>query len=296
MAEAGDAAVVVGGAWVGAVFAGRYAAGQEANQAVVTAVGAQVVRGWGVSLIWDANILYGSPLMASKVPNPAEQSLYMDMLFGDPAHGLGLNVARYNIGGGDNPNAARCVRPQRGGLRPDTAIQGFLVGQEGIYDWSRDAAQRRMLHEAKLRGANIFEAFSNSAPWWMTVSGCVSGAEQAGQDNLRADAVPAFARYLARVAVHFHRAEGINFESVSPVNEPDGLWWVVGNNQEGSYASMPIQSALITALARDLAGSGMIVSADEANNFDNMTKALGEMDAATLAALGAGECSPVQRQ
>jgi O-glycosyl hydrolase len=263
-----------------------YAAGQEASQAVVTAAGAQVVRGWGVSLIWDANLLYGSPMVASKVPNPAEQSLYMDMLFGDPGRGLGLNVARYNIGGGDNPNAGRCVRPQRNGLRPEAVVQGFLVGQEGIYDWSRDAAQRRMLHEAKARGANIFEAFSNSAPWWMTVSGCVSGAEHAAEDNLRANAVPAFAQYLARVAAHFRRAEGMNFESVSPVNEPDGLWWVVGNNQEGSYASVPIQAALITALGRDLAGTGTIVSADEANNFDNMTQTLGQMDAPTLAALG----------
>jgi len=70
----------------------------------------------------------------------------------------------------------------------------------------------------------VFEAFSNSAPWWMTTSGCASGAERGGEDNLCADAVPAFAAYLAAVVGHFCRVEGIAFGSVSPLNEPDSAW------------------------------------------------------------------------
>ncbi|MEJ1976392.1 MAG: hypothetical protein WDN49_10115 [Acetobacteraceae bacterium] len=43
---------------------------------------------------------------------------------------------------------------------------------------------------------------------------------------MRADAVPAFAAYLATVAAAFPaRDEGIAFASVSPLNEPDGTWW-----------------------------------------------------------------------
>lgn len=257
------------------------------TSAMITTTAEQTLRGWGMSLAWEANVIYGSPLDSAQIQDPVEQSRYMDLLFGDPAlgSGLGLNVARYNIGGGDNPDRSRCTRspPE---VQPGAQMEGFLTGPDGGYDWSRDASQRRMLHEAQARGASVFEAFSNSAPWWMTVSGCASGAERSGEDNLQADAVPAFTSYLATVAEHFRRTEGIAFASISPVNEPDGTWWVLGNRQEGSSASLPIQEAVITTLARDVAGTGVMVSGTEANNLDAMTGCLAQMDAASLAALG----------
>jgi O-glycosyl hydrolase len=254
----------------------------------ITPTAAQTLRGWGMSLAWEANIVYGSPLLAARIQDPAEQKHYMDLLFADPklGPGLGLNVARYNIGGGDNPDRRRCVRPPKDGLLPEAQIEGFLTEPNGGYDWSRDASQRQMLHEAQARGATLFEAFSNSAPWWMTVSGCVSGAERSGEDNLRADAAPAFTAYLARVVEHFRSEEGIAFASVSPVNEPDGTWWVLGNRQEGSFASLRLQEAVITALGRDLAGTATLVSGTEANNMDVMNGYLAQMDARSLAALG----------
>lgn len=247
----------------------------------------QTLRGWGMSLGWEANVIYGGPFDTAHVQDLAEQGRYMDLLFGDPARGpgLGLNVARYNIGGGDNPEPGRCPRPAPPAAQPGARMEGFLAGPGAAYDWSRDAGQRRMLHEAQARGATVFEAFSNSAPWWMTASGCASGAERAGEDNLRADAVPAFAAYLAAVAEHFRREEGIAFGSVSPLNEPDGAWWVSGGRQEGSFASLPMQEAVIAALARALAG-GAVVSGTDANSMDAMTGYLVGIGAASLDALG----------
>ena len=268
---------------LGLVLAG---AGDPARTtATVSTAAQQTLRGWGMSLAWEANVIYGGPFDAAWVPDPAEQRRYMDLLFGDPARGpgLGLNVARYNIGGGDNLEPGRCPAPPA--VQPGARMEGFLAGPGAEYDWSRDRSQRRMLHEAKARGANVFEAFSNSAPWWMTASGCASGAERAGEDNLRADAVPAFAAYLARVVGHFRREEGIAFGSVSPLNEPDGAWWVAGGRQEGSFASLPTQEAVITALARALAGTGAAVSGTEANSMDAMTGYLAQMGAASLDAL-----------
>ena len=255
--------------------------------ATITATAEQTLRGWGMSLAWEANVIYGSPLDTAQIPDPAEQNRYMDLLFGDPASGpgLGLNVVRYNIGGGDNPDRGRCPHPPQA-AQPGAWVEGFLSGPGAAYDWSRDESQRRMLHEAKARGANVFEAFANSAPWWMTVSGCTSGAGQKGTDNLRPDAVPAFAAYLAAVAGHFREAEGIAFESVSPVNEPDGAWWVAGGRQEGSFATLPMQEAVVAALARALSGTGTVVSGTEPNNLDTMTGFLAAMRPALLAALG----------
>ncbi len=212
----------------------------------------------------------------------------MDLLYGDPAHGpgLGLNIVRYNIGGGDNPDRAHCDRAPKDGMSPEAQVEGFLTGPHHPYDWSRDASQRRMLQAAKARGANVFEAFANSPPWWMTVSGCVAGAEHKNEDNLRRDAVPAFAAYLTAVVDHFRYQEGISFTSLSPFNEPDGSWWVVGNHQEGGYVSLSLQQNVIVALRRALAHRSVLVAGSDANNLDAMTGYLAHMDKVALAALG----------
>ena len=54
----------------------------------------------------------------------------------------------------------------------------------------------------------------------MTNSGCSSGNTNAGKDNLKSDAYPAFAAYLAEVAKQFKSKWGISFQSMLPMNEP----------------------------------------------------------------------------
>ena len=54
----------------------------------------QTLQGWGTSLAWWANVVGG-------FPEPV-RSDYIRKVF-DPVEGLGLNVVRYNIGGGENP-------------------------------------------------------------------------------------------------------------------------------------------------------------------------------------------------
>ena len=48
-------------------------------------------------------------------------------------------------------------------------------GPDGTWDWEQDANQRWVLLQARERGASVFEAFSNSPPYWMTYSGRASG-------------------------------------------------------------------------------------------------------------------------
>lgn len=50
-------------------------------------------QGWGTSLVWFANVTGG-------YPDEIRDTL-VDMLFG--AEGLDLNIARYNVGGGNAP-------------------------------------------------------------------------------------------------------------------------------------------------------------------------------------------------
>jgi O-glycosyl hydrolase len=241
------------------------------------------VRGWGMSLAWEANDLYGGGrAQPSQVPDPARQSAYMDLLFGDPNQRLtlGFNIARYNIGGGENPEHSH--------MRADAQMDGFLDAPGGQYDWSKDAAQRRMLHEAKNRGANLFEAFSNSPPYWMTYSGCASGANGWASENLRPEFYQAFVDYLATVTRHFRDAEGINFESLEAFNEPDGGWWTANGSQEGNFVGIAAQNQLIPMVANALnyLGLGTFASGVDSNNFDTGAYFISQYSGDAVRALG----------
>ena len=234
-----------------------------------------------MSLAWEANDLYGGGRQPAQIKDPKIQNQYMDLLYGDPATRLtlGFNVARYNIGGGDDPRHKH--------MRADAQMDGFQDSANASFDWTRDASQRRMLQEAKKRGANIFEAFSNSPPYWMTVSGCSSGAIVAHQDNLRPEMYENFVNYLATVAKHFQDAEGVRFESLEAFNEPD-IGWTARGRQEGNSASLPSQNALIPMLATRLKRDGLdtFVSGVDLNNVNDAVGGLAKLSPAAFSALG----------
>ncbi len=252
-----------------------------ADSGRVVARPAQTFRGWGMSLAWEANDLYGGGRQPAHIKDPVIQGQYLDLLYGDPATRmtLGFNIARYNIAGGDDPAHKH--------MRADAQMEGFQTGPSTAFDWARDASQRRMLQEVKNRGANIFEAASYSPPYWMTFSGCSSGANVAHQDNLRPEMYANFVNYLATVVKHFRDVEGIRFESVEPFNEPDGGWTARGR-QEGNGASLSSENALIPMLADRLKREGLstFVSGVDMNNLGAANYGAGQLSTNALSALG----------
>jgi O-glycosyl hydrolase len=243
---------------------------------------AQTFRGWGMSLAWEANDLYGGGRQPAQIKDPNIQGQYMDLLYGDPITRLtlGFTVARYNIGGGDDPSHTH--------MRPDAQMDGFQFGPGAPFDWTRDAAQRRMLHEAKKRGANLFEAFSVSPPYWMTVSGCASGSKsRQHEDNLQPAMVESFVQYLTTVVKYFRDVEGVHFESLEPFNEPD-LGWGAGGRQEGYSASPSIRNTVIPMLARRLKQDGIdtLVSGIDTNNVAAAVGSVEQLEPSALGALG----------
>ena len=128
----------------------------------------------------------------------------------------------------------------------------------------------------------LVEAFSNSPPYFMTESGCSSGAKRAFQDNLRKDAYDAFALYLADVAEHFRDAWGISFQSITPMNEPDtSFWQAYSPKQEGCHFSPgESQSRILTALSRQLKEkgmSGMLISGTDETSIDTQALSLTQL-------------------
>jgi O-glycosyl hydrolase len=129
----------------------------------------------------------------------------------------------------------------------DRAIMQGFEPARGVWNWKADANQRWMLQAAEARGANIVVAFANSPPWWMTVSGSVTGGVD-GANNLKAGDEDLFAGYLATVVSNLTVRDGIHFNYVTPVNEPSGGWSYDSGKQEGCHISRAQQATVIDAM------------------------------------------------
>lgn len=213
----------------------------------------QTMEGWGTSLCWWGKIVGGYP--------DSKRKEIEELLF-DKSTGLGINIVRYNIGGGDDPTHNH--------LRSGGDIEGFEPSN-GVWNWNADANQRKVLDEAIAKGVNIVEAFSNSPPYWMTNSGCVSGATNAASNNLKDDYYDDFAEYLTEVTKHFKDSWGVTFRTLNPLNEPNTNYWGANGGQEGCHFDIDKQNLIIKETGTKLATKGLTdttVSAPDETSID----------------------------
>jgi hypothetical protein len=216
-------------------------------------------EGWGTSLCWWANVIGGYP----------NRETYADLAFSQ----LKLNIVRYNIGGGENPtNHFLEYRAQMPGFEPTN----------GVWNWNADANQRWMLQAALAQGVDHVEAFANSPPWWMTVSGSVTGSTNG--NNLQTNYEQAFAVYLATVVSNLSVVDGVHFDTVTPMNEPNEGWWDYGGSQEGCNMSTDQQVRVVNYLraALDALGQTAGVAACEDSYEQDTLNALNAYGAAAL--------------
>jgi O-glycosyl hydrolase len=206
----------------------------------------QHFEGWGTSLCWWAHVVGGY----------TNREEYADLAFKE----LGLNIVRYNIGGGEDP-----ARPNTMEFR--ARIPGFQP-EPGKWDWTADANQRWMLRAAVARGANHVVAFANSPPYWMTASRSVTGATNGADDNLLREFEAPFAEYLATVVSNLSVSDQIKFDTVTPMNEPSARWWELGHRQEGTHMGVGQQMRTINLLrtALDRHGVQATIVASEDND------------------------------
>jgi len=218
--------------------------------------------GWGTSLCWWAQLAGGY----------TNREEYADLAFKQ----LGLNIVRYNIGGGENPAI-------RSSLELRARVPGFQP-EPGEWNWKADANQRWMLRAAVARGANHVVAFANSPPFWMTVSGSVTGSKNGLDNNLRPDCEPPFADYIATVVSNLTVLDGVKFDTVTPMNEPSADWWKFGGRQEGTHMSPDQQARMIGLLRAALDRSGVAagIVASEDNDEQSAWRCLTSYNAATL--------------
>lgn len=227
----------------------------------------QTFEGWGTSLCWWANRLGRW--------STDKRNKFLDLIT-NPTTGLGYNVFRFNIGGGENPAHTHMTQGRD--------MPGFQPSQ-GSWDWDADAAQTSVLAQLITTGqAVIVEAFSNSPPYWMTKSGCASGSSD-GANNLKDDAYDAFAGYLTDVVKHYRDELGITFRTLEPMNEPNANWWKSNGSQEGCHFSASNQQQIIKAVGAQLKSKGLSeteLSASDENSMDDAYGIMSGYDATTL--------------
>lgn len=206
---------------------------------------------WGTSLAWWGNEVGGQS-------NAQGREDILDIFF-DTDNGLGLNFARYNIGADQNPGIAQISRP-------GAAVEGYVPNQPSSitntstweFDFSRDATQRLILDGAIQRGVTNVEAFSNSAPWWLTVNQSSTGNPSG--NNLNTNNYDEFIHYQLEVSDHFEENLGIQFNTITPFNEPGSGFWRGGTNQEGLIISQGSrQSSFIREYGQALVDRGSVI-------------------------------------
>ncbi|MDE5739761.1 MAG: RICIN domain-containing protein [Bacteroidaceae bacterium] len=216
--------------------------------------------GWGVSLCW----------WAGQCGKWSDEKIDEIITWLVSPTGLNYSHFRYNIGGGDDPENRHCNLHHMGygkGLRAE--MEGFKDSSDDEYHWERDAAQRKIMLKIKEKRPDaVFEAFSNSCPYYMTYSGCVSGSVDGGTDNLRPEYYEEFAHYLVDVCKHYKDEYGIEFKTLEPFNESVTGFWYANGAQEGCHFDYESQIEFVRVLAPILKASGLntvIAAADETN-------------------------------
>lgn len=273
----------------GTVLGGALAAGTAHADATVSVNPATTYgtwEGWGTSLAWWAHV-FGA------------RDDFADLFFttgpvtynGTSLPGLGLNIARYNLGACSWNSVGGTTMTASADIPAYKQIEGYWQDwnnedpASSAWNWTADATQRAALVKATARGATS-ELFANSPMWWMCLNHNPSGAAGGG-NNLQSWNYRQHASHLAAVALYARDNWGVDFATVEAFNEPSSGWWTATGTQEGCHVDASVQSAVLPHLRSELDRRGLtgtrIAASDETSydlarttwsSFGSTTKAL----------------------
>ncbi|MCU4743975.1 hypothetical protein OB955_15095 [Halobacteria archaeon AArc-m2/3/4] len=184
----------------------------------------QPIDGFGASGAWWAQNVGGWEDQRDSIA---------DFLF-TREKGIGLSIYRYNAMGGVMSDISN---EWRTGETYEVA--------EREYDWSRDENARWVLQAANDRGVENFILFTKTPPARITRNN-KTYADHGVDSNLDPEMYEQFARYLADITAHFRREEGIEFDWVSPINEPEWDW------EDGTQEGSPYTVAQVLELSKTI--------------------------------------------
>ena len=158
-------------------------------------------------------------------------------------NGIGLSGWYYNLAAGVDAGIASRNYPWS--LRTQ---ETFETG-EGQYDWSRNQATGKLLADAKAHGVNKYIMAVYSPPKRITKSGNPF-PDPPGGNNLENGFEQQFATYIADAIEHFKNnpdeSQRVDFDYVSPLNEPQYNWSGGGQEGNGYLSPANIRSQIST--------------------------------------------------
>ncbi len=205
----------------------------------------QTIHNFGASDAWSCQFVGNWP--------DEQKNRIADLLFsmengedGSPK-GIGLSTWRFNIGAGSTRQGSNSGidDPWR---RAESFLQDDLT-----YNWNKQAGQRWFLRAAKERGVETFIGFVNSPPVVLTKNG-KAFSDGGNSMNLPAENLPEYSKYLVEVIRNIKNNEGVLFDYLSPVNEPQWDW---KGGQEGSPWKNSEVAQLCRILGKDLNDSNL---------------------------------------
>ena len=219
----------------------------------------QTLEGWGTSACWWSQM----------VSDEETREDLAKKFFSK--EGLGLNIYRYNIGGGVNPDHHRVSTPWR-------STESFYYYNEASgkyeYDFSRDANAQAFLFKAlEYDCIDTVVLFANSPHYSMTISGEASGNYVKGETNLAPERYQDFVDYFLTITEYFID-KGVPVKYISPINEPQWDWsgdWV---GQEGCHYEKEQVIEIMRLFSRGIDERGLDVklSAPESGQIQAETR------------------------
>ncbi len=160
---------------------------------------------------------------------------------GNP-QGIGLSIWRFYL------SAGSAEQGRDSGIRNVWRRGECFLDGDGRYDWSKLEGQQWFLRQARKHGVERFLVFPNAPPVSLSKNGKAFATKGDLHLNLKPGAMNAYADYLAEVLEHFEK-EGMPFDDVSPVNEPQWNW------DEGDQEGTPAFNAEIAELVKALSAA-----------------------------------------
>jgi O-glycosyl hydrolase len=196
----------------------------------------QHIDNFGASDVWSCQFIGNWP--KEKANKIADLLFSKDTLADGSPKGIALSLWRFNIGAGS------AQQGDSSGIKNEWRRAASFLNADGTYTWKNQAGQEWFLKAAKERGVKQFLGFVNSPPVNFTING--KSYTTGGKTNLSADKYNAYADYLATVVKGVKKTTGIEFNYISPVNEPQWDW------SDGSQEGCPYTNAEIAGLVRSI--------------------------------------------
>lgn len=204
----------------------------------------QTLKGWGTSSCW-----WSQHCRDEKTADEIARLLCSKS-------GLGLNIYRYNIGGGTDETNCRISNPWH---KTESMYVYDRETQQGTYDFSRDKTAVDMMKRCIEKGCiDTVILFANSPHYSQTSTGQSSGSLLYSTCNIPKSNYRKFADYFLNITQYFIDM-GIPVKYISPVNEPQWKWGGSNVWQEGCHYETEELAELFHIFAEEIIKRGMTV-------------------------------------